>query len=195
LFPFKYHIIIISLLAHWQIKLANRFIGDMGCACKLSVDGTDFRIPQPTQFWKGWFSFKFKGPGLRYEVALGIQPGYICWVNGPFAPGCWVDISIFRAKLKQLLRPGEKVEADAGYRGDGCTSPPDDCANMRENLMKQEARSRHETVNRRLKQFNCMHQFRHNIDDHVYFFEAVAVVTQLGIESGERLYNVLYDRL
>ena len=40
-----------------------------------------------------------------------------------------------------------------------------------------------------------MHQFRHNIDDHVYFFEAVAVVTQLGIESGERLYNVLYDRL
>jgi len=159
------------------------------------VDGTDFRIPQPTRFWKGWFSFKFKGPGLRYEVALGIQSGYICWVNGPFAPGCWVDISIFRAKLKQFLRPGEKVEADAGYRGDGSTCPPDDCANMREYIMKQEVRSRHETVNRRLKQFNCMHQFRHNIDDHVYFFEAAAVVTQLGIESGERLYNVLYDKL
>jgi hypothetical protein len=40
------------------------------------VDGTDFRINEPTDFSTKWFSHKFKGPGLRYEVAISIKGGY-----------------------------------------------------------------------------------------------------------------------
>ena len=68
----------------------------------MSVDGTDFRIQNPTQFWKGWYSFKFKGPGVRYEVALSIQSADIVWVNGPFPAGAWPDINIFRGWLHDL---------------------------------------------------------------------------------------------
>jgi len=111
------------------------------------VDGTDFRIQQQVPFWKGWFSHKFKGPGLRYEVGLSIQTGYICWINGPFAPGAWNDLQIFRLKLKTLLPPGEKVETDDGYCGDERTSTPMDAQNMHQSLMKDNAHSHNETVN------------------------------------------------
>lgn len=83
----------------------------------MTVDGTDFRIEQPTEFSKRWYSHKFKGPGLRYEVALSILGGDIVWTNGPFPCGSWPDISIFRAGLIDELRPMEMVEADKGYRG------------------------------------------------------------------------------
>jgi hypothetical protein len=35
----------------------------------VTVDGTDFRINEP--------SHKFKGPGLRYEVAISIKGGIL----------------------------------------------------------------------------------------------------------------------
>eukprot|EP00557_Chaetoceros_sp_GSL56_P006075 CAMPEP_0176492108 /NCGR_PEP_ID=MMETSP0200_2-20121128/8797_1 /TAXON_ID=947934 /ORGANISM="Chaetoceros sp., Strain GSL56" /LENGTH=259 /DNA_ID=CAMNT_0017889597 /DNA_START=26 /DNA_END=802 /DNA_ORIENTATION=+ len=146
------------------IKFEKRLEKRNGSMCNLTVDGTDFRIQQMVPFWKGWFSHKFKGPGLRYEVGLNIQTGCICWINGPFAPGVWNDLQIFRLTLKTRLPPGEKVEADDGYRGDERVSTPMDAQNMHESLMKDNARGRHETVNRRFKQFNCLSQvFRHEI--------------------------------
>jgi hypothetical protein len=127
-------------------------------------------------------------------VGLNIQTGFICWINGPFAPGVWNDLAIFRLKLKTLLPPGEKIEANDGYRGDERTSTTLDARNMRESLMKDRARSRHETVNRRFKQFNCLSQiFRHEKEKHAFCFEAVAVITEIGIESGEPLYKIRYD--
>ena len=67
---------------------------------------------------KLFYSHKFKGPGLRYEVALSIQTGDIVWINGPFPAGAWPDINIFRHGLKWMLKEaGERCEADKGYRG------------------------------------------------------------------------------
>jgi hypothetical protein len=43
----------------------------------VTVDGTDFRIYEPTPFSPMWYSHKYKGPGLRYEVALSIRGGDI----------------------------------------------------------------------------------------------------------------------
>lgn len=43
----------------------------------VTVDGTDFRINEPTDFSTKWFSHKFKGPGLRYEVAISIKGGIL----------------------------------------------------------------------------------------------------------------------
>lgn len=157
------------------------------------MDGTDFRIPEPTPFWSGWFSHKFKGPGLRYEVGLNIQNGWICWIKGPFAPGPWSDIKIFRGWLKWKLADGEMIEADEGYRGDFRVAIPSYCRSLNDYRMKMNARARHETVNRRLKQFNCLKMFRHDKSKHVHCFEAVAVITQLAIQNGEPLYHVHYN--
>jgi hypothetical protein len=38
----------------------------------VTVDGTYFRINEPTDFSTKWFSHKFKGPGVRYQVAISI---------------------------------------------------------------------------------------------------------------------------
>lgn len=159
------------------MNVKNRFQGGNGSTCLLTVDGMDFRIQEPSPFWRGWYSHKFRGPGLRYEVALNIQDGWICWVKGPFAPGPWPDIKIFRGWLKGILKFGEMVEADRGYSGEFRVACPLLCRNAEEKRMKQDARARHETVNGRFKQFNCLGRFRHDKELHVYCFHAIAVIT------------------
>jgi hypothetical protein len=176
-----------------KIRLKNRFINENRSICKLSVDATDFRIPEQKPFWTGWYSHKFKGPGLRYEVALSIQNGWICWIKGPFAPGPWPDVKIFRGWLKHRLQAGERCEADLGYQGEFAINDPREFNTAAERKMKENIRARHETVNRRFKQFNCLKNFRHSIDLHGYCFDAIAVITQLGIENGEPLFQVHYE--
>ncbi len=182
-----------SNLTFGKIKFSNRLMNQNGSCCLMSVDGTDFQILEPNPFWRGWFSHKFKGPGLRYEVAICIQTGWIVWVNGPFAAGHWNDVKIFKGWLKQLLYPGEKVEADNGYPDEKVSRPDQNCSNYANYLCKADVRGRHETVNRRFKQFQCLKQvFRHDKQKHVHCFNAVAVITQLLIENGEPLYQVYY---
>jgi len=166
-----------------------------GSACLMSVDGTDFMIQEQTPFWSGWWSHKFDGPGLRYEVALCIQTGWIVWINGPFAPGPWPDISIFRDGLKKLLFLGERVEADNGSRGDFAVDAPEErCPNLLQHIAKAWCRSRHETVNKRFKQFNVLKNcFRHDIEKHMICFQAIVVVTQIALtDGGEPLFDVPY---
>ena len=177
-----------------KILLSNRFLLQNGSACLMSVDGTDFRILNPTKFWKGWYSHKFKGPGLRYEVALSIQGGDIVWVNGPFPAGAWPDINIFRGWLKKELLPGERVEADDGYRGDISLDTPDKFNyTAYQDECKFNVRARQETVNKRFKQFNILSdRFRHDRGKHAPVFNAIAVVTQVSLRSGEPLFPVEY---
>ena len=160
----------------------------------VSVDGTDFEINEPSPFSPGWFSHKFKGPGLRYEVALSIASGDIVHVNGPFPCGNYPDITIFRSKLKEMLRNGEMVEADNGYRGEhDCIRTSVDYATRRERKRKEKVRARHETVNARFKQFGALKQvFRHNVCVHRVVFECVVVVTQMGFDNGDRLFKADY---
>lgn len=109
------------------------------------------------------------------------------------------DITIFRAKLLAWLMPGEKVEADDGYKGEPLfihtPSSHIDSGNMDALVQAADARGRHETVNRRFKQFGCLHQvYRHGIDNHGSVFRAVATITQLGLEHGGMpLYDVEYN--
>ena len=81
----------------------------------MSVDGTDFRIPNRG---RAFYSHKFKKSGLRYEVAVCIKTGKIVWINGPFQCGCFPDITIFQDALMHELLEGERVEADDGYIGE-----------------------------------------------------------------------------
>lgn len=179
-----------------QVLWENRLEDDIQNDCLVSVDGTDFRIQQLMPFWKGWYSHKFKGPGLRYEVGVCIRSGNIVWLHGPFPCGEWPDIKIFRHALIDQLSEGERVEADDGYVGE---SPrhikiPDALDSKEKNRMRATVRMRHETVNRRFKQFGALKQtFRHDLIFQSAFVRAVVVITQLAFQNGEPVFDVDYD--
>ena len=59
--------------------------------------------------------------------------------------------------------------------------------------MESICRRRHETVNKRFKQFSALKQvWRHRIGNHGLAFRVSAVVTQLSIENGKPLFSVDY---
>jgi len=177
-----------------QIRWENRFRGDKGKLCKITLDGTDFRIQQLLPWSKKWYSHKFKGPGVRYEVALCIQTGDIVWINGPYPCGAWPDMKIFRHRLFHRIPPGESAEGDAGYRGaPNKIRTPGMAVSLADRRAKRRAAQRHETVNRRFKQWGVLKQvYRHDIDRHGVHFGCVAVLTQLAIENGEPLFSTTY---
>jgi hypothetical protein len=177
-----------------QIDLENRKKGDIHNDCLTTVDGTDFRI---ANWGRKFYSHKFKGSGLRYEVALSILGGDIVWIHGPFPAGAWNDITIFRDSLMSHLEDGERVEADDGYIGEAprhvkcpmCFTSQEECVEM-----QQRTRNRQETVNNRFKMWGILREkFRHDLHLHADVFRAIAVMTQIAIDNGSRLFNVYYD--
>ena len=144
--------------------------------CYISVDGTDVPIQEPSPFSSRWYSYKLNGPGLRYEVGISLG-GDIVWLNGPFRPGDFNDVQIFRQDLKHELQLSEKVFADDGYPDRTCVRK----CNLPIHFIPQFERimSRHETVNSHFKRFNVLTTpFRHGLQKHKMFFEAVANVCQ-----------------
>lgn len=178
-----------------QIDFDNRLKDDIGNDCLVNVDGTDFRIRHSG---RKFYSKKFNQSALRYEVATCIRSGDLVWISGPWEPGMYPDISIFRySGIMDLLDENERVEADDGYRGE---SPkyvrcPSKCATAIEEFEQMEAfaRRRHETINKRFKQFGALKQiWRHQLCNHGLAFRTAAIVTQLSIENGEPLFSVDY---
>jgi hypothetical protein len=159
------------------------------------VDGTDCQIREPAPFNKKWFSHKSNGLGLRYELAVSIFGGDIVWVNGPFPCGDFADLSIFRCGLMEELGPNEMVEADNGYKGEKKKIRiKDDYNSSQEKSEKGKVRSRHETMNARLKKFAILSTpFRHDLKLHGIVFRAVVALAQIGINSGETLFACDFD--
>ena len=97
-------------------------LGDRGRVCKVTIDGTDVPLQEPYPYTDAYnrrfYSVKLKRAAYTYEVAVCIQTGDIVWINGPFKAGEWAEVKIFRRNLKNMLAPGEMVEADAGYHDD-----------------------------------------------------------------------------
>jgi DDE superfamily endonuclease len=180
-----------NILTCAQIRLSYRFRGDNGQAALMTVDGTDFPIFEPTQFSPAWYTKKFNGPGVRYEVAVAIGTGDICWIHGPFPAGAMNDITIFRVGLKRRLHQTERVWADKGYRGDIKCITPYDAISEAHRVEMGIARGRHETINGRLASWDCLNQvWRHSRDKHCDSFTSVAVITQLEQINGFRSFQV-----
>jgi len=193
----------LSWLGLEVIRWENRKKGDTGNDCLVSVDCTHVPTRRCTgkdgkKGRKGgkadpFYSWKLDGPGLSYEVVLSIIHGDIVMVNGPYAPRDWNDLNIFRdgGGLKDSLDDGERVEGDDGH--------PDEKRFPRYSgpifkKMQSRVGKRHETVNARLKESNCLkNRFDHDIMKHSFCFHAAATLVQLAIEDGERLFDVDYD--
>jgi hypothetical protein len=188
----------INCLLLLQILWANRFRNDRRNDCLVSVDGTDcprkkIRLPNGKMDTRYW-SFKFRDAGLRYEVAICILTSDIVSIAGPYMPGVWNDLMIFRDGLRGRLGLHERVEADDGYWGDSpryCVCPNAYTTRTDQERMRKRLRLRHETVNKRLKQFRCLLvKFRHRTEQHAACFRSAAVLTQLAIEGGEELFDM-----
>jgi hypothetical protein len=87
---------------------------------------------------------------------VSILSGDLVWINGPYEPGIWNDIKIFRNALLSMLEEGEQVEADDGYVGEAprhvkCPKSIGGHDPTTESMQALVQR-RHETVNKRFKQ-------------------------------------------
>ena len=170
-------------------------MNDNGSRCKISVDGTDFRILEPRPFNKRWYTKKFHGPGLRYEVGICIQTGWIVWINGPFPCGEWPDVKIALEELVYMFEGDERAVADRGYKGYPMyfDTPWRFLDNWWQKCRKAVVRARHETINRRLKQWDVLRQpFRHHLSLHEICFKAVANIEQFHLEQ-EPTWQVEYN--
>ena len=92
------------------------------------------------------------------------------------------------------------MEADGGYIGHHKLMAPTVATSRDDRKTKSVVRGRHENINGRLKIFNVLVvPFRHlnprheMHEKHRVCFEAVAVITQMKLESGEGLYDIDYD--
>jgi hypothetical protein len=132
-------------------------------------------------------------PPLRAEG--GHPDGELIWIQGPYPTGACPDIKIFTSCLAHFLEPGERVEADDGYRGhaDKVKCPKNDVNPIKNLKMQGRVRARYETLNGRLKNWGILSQvFRHDIRRHGDVFRECAVIAQLTIENGEPLFEVEY---
>lgn len=168
-----------------------------------SVDGTHCRIYEPrTDADSKWFSHKFNGPGVAYEIVIALYSNSILSVRGPF-PASVHDITIFRGGRKDeepkdpgavifKIKVGQRVIGDSGYEGE-----PTKVAVTREGdseevkKFKARAKSRHESFNSRLKAFRILDlPFRHGFGQHQLAFEAVTILCQYDLENGHGLMDM-----
>lgn len=173
--------------------MGKRYRGEKGRNFLVSVDGMDFMIFQTSPFCSGWYSHKFRGPGLIYEVGLGIQCGDIVWVRGTYACRKWTDMNIFRNGMMQALDQGEQLEADAGYAGEvyHVELPHETYGSKSWKAKNTRVRSCHEMVNSRFKVWSILKTtYKYTLDNNRYVFRDIVVITKLEIENGKPLFQV-----
>jgi len=115
--------------------------------CLMTINGTDFRIPQKGAAKKGnaFASHKYAGKStLRYVLGVDILVGNLVWIQGPYPAGKYSDIAIFNGVLTFFLEPGERVEADKGYSGypDKIKCPANNTNPAENRAMRGKARAR-----------------------------------------------------
>ena len=174
----------------------RKVVGNMEHKAKISIDGTDCCICEQYPFDGKWFSHKFKGPGLRYELAVCILTGQIVWIFGGFPCGEFPDLKIFRLGLLDIIDHDERVIADGGYKGEESIWAKGHSDNYLTNKIEGVIRARHETINSRLKNFSVLStRFRHSLDMHSRCFHACAHLIHLVMKHEMPAFEVDYNEL
>jgi DDE superfamily endonuclease len=147
-----------------------------------TVDGIHCRINEPrTDPGSKWYSHKFHGPGVTYEVGISLVEGRILWISDSYPAG-ESDINVFRKPggIMEKIPPGKKVIADKGYRGEhDKISTPNHHDSLNAKMFKKRALARHETLNKRLNDFKILSErYCHGFPTHKVAFPAVCVLVQ-----------------
>ena len=105
--------------------------------------------------------------------------------------GSHVVLELARQCYVHAVDEGELTLADKGYRDPQFFRFPSPGDTSADAVRMKKIMARHETVNRRFKQFSVLSgKFRHDLSLHPASFHAVVRVTQIMIENGEPLYSV-----
>lgn len=145
----------------------------------ISVHETDAPIQEQSPFILHWYSYKFDGPCLGYDVGLSWAVNKVEWINGPFCPGKYNDLQMFRRNRRWYLDHGEKVWADRIYSDRKCARKGDELHETQKQTLKIILRL-HEVLNSRLKICNILDMaFRYDVAKYRICFYAVANITQL----------------
>ncbi len=129
---------------------------------------------------------------------MDIIDGNLVWLEGPFPAGKFSDITFFWHTLIHHPDPLERVVADGGYIGEAPGKVKCPCTRIDssdDRWMQSNVRSRHETLNGRFKFWEILKQpFRHDIVmQHGAVFRAIAVIIQVAIDEGAKLFSVEYN--
>lgn len=166
----------------------------------ITVDGTDCEVEE--KGGKGrkkgkkdpkLYSQKFNGAGVRYEVAVAIFSDHIVSVKGPFPCGRYPDLKIYKefGLSERLLAAGERAVADGTYRHFTVSERGKGRSSWR--AYKNRFRARQETVNNRIKIFNCFQQrWRHSHKHHGDTFRAAVFFTQLSFQYNPLMSSLVY---
>lgn len=142
-----------------------------------------------------FYSHKSNGPGVNYELAVSVWENKLVWMNGPFVASK-NDQGVFNSALRQKMHPSKLAIVDKGYAKKSrqlCKPTSRDSDALRK--FKSRARARHESFNKRIKDFNCLkHKFRHGFHKHQHCFEAVCVICQYCLENGSPLFDALQPK-
>jgi hypothetical protein len=106
---------------------------------------------EPSEFSPKWYSHKFHGPGLWYELGLCIRTSELSGLTEVYlAEHGLIFVSPEMQLYIHVLDPGERIISDRGYRDQTFFDIPDV---SEDDEQKWKILARQETVNRRIKQF------------------------------------------
>ena len=176
---------------NWSLKLPSCYIDGVDCYMK------EKREADPADY-----SHKLNRAGRRYQVVSCLGIPQMCLVSAGAACGTKNDIQMAMEILPSLLGPGEKVAADSGYVGHGdLIMTPTDIRKVvpkhlmegsevaaslsKSNRLLKVIGSRHEIINKRLKDFSILNSRYRERDVlfHDSIFLAVANVTQYNLRE------------
>lgn len=171
-----------------KINWDKRHQDHRNTSVNVSIDGIDFEICEPSPFNRKWYSFKHNGAGLRYEIGLSIDLGEIVWAYGGVPCGEYSDLRLAREVFVYELDLNEKAIADRGYKDGNFFITPDNSPSYPK---IKRILARHETINRRLKQWKCLStKFRHPLFHHPKCFHAIICITQIIVQNGEPIFKI-----
>jgi hypothetical protein len=112
----------ISLSSRFEQAPAQGYFSDIWLVIDATVCPSERPGKEPLQ--KLLYDGRKKRHGYKYEIAVRIRDGRICWVAGPL-PASFHDISVYRIfGLWSHLREGEMLLADKGYVGEPSVRAP-----------------------------------------------------------------------
>lgn len=186
LFEYLHTVRVQFLLLTVKISLDNRsFQGKLG-TINLVLDATVCPIERPEDNYiqKLMFSGKHKKHAIKYEIAVNIITGVICWVFGGY-PASAHDLTVARAgNLTSHLEQNEHVVTDKAYIGLPEAITPIKAAKMPLsrlwNYEVSTAREIVEHVYSRIKNFQCLTQkWRHDLALHPIVFYVICNIVNI----------------
>jgi hypothetical protein len=156
-----------------------------------------------------WYSHKFNGPGVSFEIVTDPINGNMRWLNGP-EPASIHDLTFLRGGKKGKkgdwkrtalyfhIPENVRLVGDSAYEGQpDKVSTTKDAHNPETKKLFARMKSMQETCFKRLKDFRALREaFRHGtctqdkLDKIQLYMEAAAVLVQYDLENGHGLFQV-----